>query len=158
MEFANLILNVLLIAMLGAVIYFIMRLHNRLEIIRSGKNDLEALLETLVTSTANAEAGLKALRVRAEELTDTLGKQVAGAENAREELSYLLTSSERTANELLRAVEKARQASVPTAAPAPAPTAAPTLKVEPRVEAKEIKPEPRRTAEDDLLKAIETLR
>lgn len=163
MEIANLFLNIVLIALLGVMIFFVMRLHKRLEIIRSGKNDLEGLLQTLVTSTANAEIGLKALRKHAEELTDTLGKQVTGADNAKEELSYLLTSSERTAGELLKAVEQAKQAATaiqvaPIRAAAAAATAQTVAAVTPASVNETPKADVRRTAEDDLLKAIEKLR
>jgi len=160
MEAAALLLDIVLIALLGCVIYFITRLHSRLEIVRSGKDDLENLLRDLVTTTGRAEQSLSALRLRAEDLTETLGKQVTGATNAREEMTYLLASADRTAAELVKLVEQAkssplvastaRSAATPGATPAPAKPAAANTDAE--------KPDPRKQAEQDLMKAIEKLR
>jgi hypothetical protein len=165
MEVLNLLLNMALIVLIGTMIFFVVRLHNRLEVIRSGKEDLETLLSGLVGATTRAELGLRDLRDRAEELTGTLGKYVTGAENARDELSQLLASADRNAAELFRAVEQARQVTANVAPPATARKAAPVaVEAKPAtapVAAAELaaeKPDTRRQAEHDLLKAIENLR
>lgn len=162
MEIAALLLDILLIALLAATVFFVLRLHNRLEVMRGGKGDLESLLRDLITTTQNAERSLNGLRISAGDLSDTLGKQVRGAENAREELEYLLASADNKAKQLMNAVESAK---VPTAQPmaqqAPAPVqqqaaapAAPT----PANTATPPAADKRQQAESDLLKAIEKLR
>ena len=164
MEIAGLILDLLLIALLAATVFFVLRLHNKLEVIRGGKGDLEALLRELVDTTVNAERSLSGLRANAIDLSETLGKQTKGAENASEELSYLLASADNKAKQLLAAVENAKPgvatataaASAPAAAapasplsatPAATPAATPTNTNDKRQQ-----------AEQDLLKAIEKLR
>jgi hypothetical protein len=159
MDILNVLLNVVLIGLLGGVIFFVTRLHNRLEVVRSGKQELEVLLQDLVTATNSAQQSLTGLRDRAEDLAATLGKQVRGAENAREELSFLLTSADRSAADLVKLIENAKQAvatapltsALPKAATAPA---AANTEASPA----EAKPDPRRQAEHDLMKAIEKLR
>jgi len=161
MDILNVILNVLLVAMLGAVIFFVTRLHNRLEVVRSGKQELESLLQDLVTATNTAQQSLTGLRDRAEDLSETLGKQVKGAENAREELTFLLASSDRSAADLVKLIENAKQvvtnAPLTSALPKNA-TAAPAANADTPAATPEPKPDTRRQAEHDLMKAIEKLR
>lgn len=161
MAIAGLILDIVLIALLAATVFFVLRLHNRLEVMRGGKGDLESLLRDLIATTTNAERSLSGLRVSAGDLSDTLGKQVRGAENASEELQYLLASADNKAKQLLNVVESAKAPAVPNApatpratAEAPAAPAAPTLNATPAAPA----PDKRVQAENDLLKAIEKLR
>ncbi|MGE3769720.1 MAG: DUF6468 domain-containing protein [Bdellovibrionales bacterium] len=158
MEAIALLLDIVLIALLGLVIYFITRLHSRLEIVRSGKDDLENLLRDLVNTTGRAEQNLSSLRLRAEDLTETLGKQVTGATNAREEMSYLLASADRTAADLIKLVEQAKSAA-PIPAASVVKAAAATVSAKPAVaNTSTEKADPRKQAEQDLMKAIEKLR
>lgn len=169
MAFAGMMLDIFLIALLGATIYFVLRLHNRLEIMRGGKGDLEGLLRDLITTTTNAERSLSGLRLNAQDLSETLGKQVKGAMNASEELSYLLASADNKAKQLLSVVESVKAppaGQAPARQPAPAVDDAPVLRaaVEERPAAPSVAtPAPangdkRQQAESDLLKAIEKLR
>lgn len=175
MTLLGLVLDILLIAMLGVMIFFVMRLHNRLEVLRRGKTDLEGLLQNLINSTSQAERSLQEMRGTAGDLSVTLQKQVAGAASAREELEFLLSSADKMADTLVNHISAARtiggtaaevretkpQAPVAERAPAAATVerAAPTLSVPPR---DEVAPAPaattRESAERDLLRAIEKLR
>lgn len=160
MAIAGLILDILLIALLAATVFFVLRLHNRLEVMRGGKGDLEGLLRDLIATTTNAERSLSGLRASASDLSDTLGKQVKGAHNASEELSYLLASADNKAKQLLNLVESAKAPNAPAAATAAAPVAAaaPTLTATPAATPAAPAADKRVQAENDLLKAIEKLR
>lgn len=162
MALLSLILDLLLIGLLGATVFFVLRLHNRLEVIRGANGDLESLLRALITSTTNAERSLATIRQSASDLNETLGKQVRGAINASEELQYLLASADSKAKQLLTVVETARVPAQPVASSAsgaaaatpPATEAAPASASAPVVE----KTDKRQQAEHELLKAIEKLR
>lgn len=176
MSIAGFVLDLLLIALLGVTVYYVMRLHKRLEVIRSGRHDLETLLRDLVNNTASAERSLMDLRENAGMLSSTLDKQITGASRAKEELQYLLTSADKVADTLMERIEKARtqtpaprpstdasraefrEALVSKPAPEPrAPAAAPSLaSVPPVTSAPDTTA--REAAENDLLRAIEKLR
>ena len=187
MSIAGFTMDILLIVMLGVMIFYVTRLHKRLEVIRSGRGDLETLLRDLVNSTARAERGLIDLRSNAEVLAQTLQKQITGAGRAREELEYLLSSADRVADTLMDRIGNARTAVGGTVPPV---SARDLPREEPRAELKEklaatssapvlepIAPAPssiaaaapapkpqvasanaREAAESDLLRAIEKLR
>ena len=176
MTLLGLILDILLIVMLGVMIFFVMRLHNRLEVLRSGKNDLEGLLHNLINSTATAERSLMDMRGTAGDLAVTLQKQITKAGSAREELEFLLSSADKVADALVSQVSTARNMAAdapastrsgpsfvsPMQSPAvtPQPVVTPTLAVPPR-DAGAPAAEPksaRESAEQDLLRAIEKLR
>lgn len=168
MAIAGLILDILLIGLLAATVFFVLRLHNRLEVIRGANGDLESLLRNLITSTSNAERSLATMRQSASDLNETLGKQVRGAHNASEELQYLLASADSKAKQLLTVVESARvPAANSSAAPAMAEgTAAASAISTATGAAASVAANPagapvvekRQQAEHDLLKAIEKLR
>lgn len=175
MTIAGLILDILLITMLGVMIYYVMRLHNRLEVIRSGRNDLESLLRDLVVSTANAERSLMELRQHAGDLSQTLQKQVAGASRTREELEFLLGAADKAADTLMERIGTARgttsasttmsmpETPVSLSAAAVVERAAMRPRLEPeltatRDSAPAATPTSREAAENDLLRAIEKLR
>lgn len=169
MTLLGLILDLLLIGLLGTMIFFAVRLHKRLEVLRTGKQDLEVLLRDLVTNTSTAERNLRDLQSAAEELAPSLQKQVAGARAAREELEFLLGSADAAADKLLAQISAAKgevrsDLTATRSEPArPAPAAAPTLRALPQQsQANNTNDTPaedaRRTAEADLLRAIEKLR
>ena len=131
------------------------------------------LLRDLVTNTSTAERNLRDLQSAAEELAPSLQKQVAGARAAREELEFLLGSADAAADKLLAQISAAKgEASnsgrseliASRTEPAkPASVAAPTLRaMPPQSLANNTNDTPaddqRRTAEADLLRAIEKLR
>lgn len=168
-------LDLVLIVLLGTMIFFAVRLHRRLEVLRSGKQDLEGLLRELVTGTATAERNLRQLQVAAEELAPSLQKHVSGARAAREELEFLLGSADAAAERLVAQIEAAK-ASAPVAGrtaepvsvsapplravpPIPPSNAMPTMTAPVAVQtASKTDDAERRTAEADLLRAIEKLR
>lgn len=165
MAFVGMILDILLIGLLAATVYFVLRLHNRLEVIRGGKGDLEALLRELVATTTNAERSLSGLRISAQDLSETLGKQIKGANNASEELSYLLASADNKAKQLLNVVESVKMPAAAAAMAAhtaePTPTLRATADERPVVTSAApatAATDKRQQAENDLLKAIEKLR
>lgn len=171
MTIFGLILDLVMIGLLGTMIFFAVRLHRRLEVLRTGKQDLEILLRDLVTNTATAERNLRDLQVVAEELAPSLQKQVAGARAAREELEFLLGSADAAADKLLaqigaakgeiRSEHKISTSSTPVSLPSTAAEPAPTLRAMPPISStiKETQADDsRRTAEADLLRAIEKLR
>lgn len=108
----SLLIDVTVIALLGATIYFAFRLDRRLQSVRNVQNELAGVIRELNSAAARAEAGIQGLKMAAQSSGQQLEEQIHSARVVGDELAILLRSSERVG----RVAETVR------AQPAPAPT------------------------------------
>lgn len=111
----SLLIDVTVIALLGATIYFAFRLDRRLQSVRNVQNELAGVIRELNTAAARAEAGIQGLKMAAQSSGQELEQQIHSARIVGDELAILLKSSERVG----RVAETVRPQ------PAPPPVARP---------------------------------
>jgi len=111
----SLLIDMTVIALLGATIYFAFRLDRRLQSVRNVQNELAGVIRELNSAAARAEAGIQGLKMAAQSSGQQLEDQIHNARVVGDELAILLKSSERVG----RVAETVR------AQPAPPPVARP---------------------------------
>jgi hypothetical protein len=170
----NLILDVLMIAFVGAGLVQATRLIRQLAGLRQGRIDMERFVQEFNAAIARAEAGIKNLRQASRESGDDLEKLVEKAVLVRDELSFIVESADQiagrlseNASQVMRPPEReAARAAEPKPAPVPSPTATKSPHEKPPNE--KVTPFVRKTAElpfaaaasraeRELLQALEKL-
>lgn len=91
----SLLIDVVVIALLGATIYFAFRLDRRLQSVRNVQNELASVIRELNSAAARAEAGIQGLKMAAQSSGQQLEEQIHSARVVGDELAILLKSSER---------------------------------------------------------------
>lgn len=126
----GLILDVIVALLLVATLFYCVRLHRRLNVIREHRGELEALIQAFNESCTRAELGVRSLRSATDEAT-RLQQYLERSQNLRDDLSYLMDRGGSLADRLEGGVRTARTAAPSNpmqqmpAAPAPVPAAAP---------------------------------
>lgn len=166
----ELIIELVLVAMLAATLFYAMRLERALGVLKRDRAELEELVAGFNTSTRQAEQGVDRLR----QATDGAGKQIARqidtAISLKDDLTFLLERAERAADKLDGLVRSARpvgtEPSRPVVGTEPSravgtepsrrslPEATRSAAAEPEV----ADPRIRSQAERDLLKALRMVR
>jgi hypothetical protein len=113
----SLLIDVTVIALLGATIYFAFRLDRRLQSVRNVQNELAGVIRELNTAAARAEAGIQGLKMAAQSSGQELEQQIHSARIVGDELAILLKSSERVG----RVAETVRAQPVPPPVARPQP-------------------------------------
>jgi hypothetical protein len=145
-------LELILVVLLAATLFHAVRLERALGVLKRDRAALEELIAGFNTSTRQAEQGIERLRTAADGAGRQIARQIDMAIALKDDLTYLLDRSDRSADRLDKVVRAARplvteptRAGVTDFASAPAPPDA----QEPRV---------RSQAERDLLKALRLAR
>lgn len=116
-----LLIDIVVIALLGATIYFAFRLDRRLQGMRSVQHELASVIRELNTAAARAEAGIQGLKMAAQVSGTQLEDKIQAARLAGDELAILLKTTERVGRtaeplrqaEPVRYAEPARQIELP---------------------------------------------
>jgi hypothetical protein len=127
-EMVGVVLDILIIGLLGATIYSAYILNKRLDMIRKGRAELEALVRGFADATQRAEAGVTTMKRLANDTGEQLLKQIDRARALRDELQIMIETGDSLCSRLesaaTRAPQTVRPAQAATAAGAPAPAAA----------------------------------
>lgn len=116
-----LMIDFVVIALLGATIFFAFKLDRRLQGVRNVQNELAGVIRELNIAAARAEAGIQGLKQAAHSSGQQLEEQINNARVVGDELAALLKSVEKSGRAAERAVMNViPQASSPAPAPAPA--------------------------------------
>jgi hypothetical protein len=121
----QILLEVALIALLGATLFHALRLEKALGVVRRDRAELEELLRGFNDSTRQAENGVERLRGAAEGAGRHIARQIEAAANLKDDLVALIDRGERLADRmdgLVRAnrdPEPTRRYAPPVAAPEP---------------------------------------
>lgn len=108
----GLVIDIVVIALLSATIFYAFRLERRLSNMRNAQAAFADVIRELNTAASRAEAGIQGLKVAATSSGQTLDEKIKRARLLADEIALLLQSGERLGQRL----ESARPA-----APRPAP-------------------------------------
>jgi hypothetical protein len=109
----GLVIDVVVIAMLGATIFYALRLERRLATMRSAQAALADVIRELNSAAGRAEAGIHGLKAAAVSSGQMLDDKIKRARGLNDELALLLQSGERLGQRL----ESARPQAAPRTAP-----------------------------------------
>lgn len=96
----GLILDILVVALLGATIFYAAILSSRLSQLRGDRRELEAIVRGLAEAATKADASVKGLRATTDEGGSRLQAQIDQAQALRDELALLMDSADNLANRL----------------------------------------------------------
>lgn len=96
----GLIIDVVVIALLGATIFYAFRLERRLANMRSAQSALSDVIRDLNIAAARAEAGVQGLKAAAASSGQSLDDKIKRARGLGDELALLLQAGERLGNKL----------------------------------------------------------
>ena len=99
-EWAGLVLDILLIAVVGAGIVQATRLIRQLRDLRASRAEMDRFVRDFNGAVSRAEAGIKALRAAARDSGDDLEKLVEKAVMVRDELNFIVESADGVAERL----------------------------------------------------------
>ncbi len=108
-------LQILVVALLGAALPFVLRLERSLRALRQDRGALEGSAAGLAEATRMAEGASLRLRASAESAGRQLAEKLAAAEPLRDDLQYLVERAEAIADRLDGLVRTARDAPAPAA-------------------------------------------
>ncbi|MEJ0063014.1 MAG: DUF6468 domain-containing protein [Alphaproteobacteria bacterium] len=100
MEIAKFALDILVIGLLGAGIYFATRLEKQLGALRESRADMERLTKDFANNVGRAEAGIKSLKQVARESGDDLEKLLERAVTMRDELRFVVEHADKSAEKV----------------------------------------------------------
>jgi uncharacterized protein YlxW (UPF0749 family) len=132
------LLEIVLVALLGATLFHAVRLERALGVLRRDRALLEGLVSDFNASTRQAEAGIDRLRTAADGAGRQLARQIEAAAALKDDLTFLSQRGEGLADRLDQQVRSVR----PVLAEAEATDA----------------PRPRSQAERELIKALRMAR
>jgi hypothetical protein len=179
----GLILDLLVVVMLGATIFYAAVLSRRLSQLRGDRGELQSAVRGLAEAAVKADASVKGMRATADEAGGRLQAQIDRAQGLRDELTFLIDAGESLADRLEQAAsgsggQRRRGGDAADEAPVPAnraerrcaPDVSPESKaVDPKAAPRpELRAEPARRAavagkgrgplDRSLIHAIESLR
>ncbi len=145
----QLLLEIALMALLGATLFHALRLERALGVVRRDRAELDALLRGFNESTRAAENGVERLRSAADGAGRHIARQIEAAANLKDDLMTLIERGERLADRLDGQVRSARDVEPPPRRYPVAEALAPEPAGSARV---------RSQAERDLLRALRVTR
>jgi hypothetical protein len=143
------LLEVALMALLGATLFHALRLERALGVVRRDRAELEGLLRGFNDSTRAAENGVERLRGAAEGAGRHIARQIEAAANLKDDLTTLIERGERLADRLDGQVRAGREFEAPVRRYPPVEALAPEPAGVARV---------RSQAERELLRALRVTR
>src|SRR5580692_6260179 len=94
------VLEIVLMALLGATLFYSVRLERALGVLKRDRTALEALVSGFNASTRQAEAGVERLRAAADGAGRQLARQIDAAVALKDDLTLLSQRGERLADRL----------------------------------------------------------
>jgi len=114
----GLVLDLLFAGLLVATLVYMARLNRRLDALRAGREELEALVKRFTDATEPAQSNVGAMKAAAESTGRNLQEEIDRARGLREDLTFLTDRANALADQLEVAITRSR----PTAVQAPAPS------------------------------------
>jgi len=94
---ASMVIDVTVIALLGATIFYAFRLERKLEGLRMAQTAFADVVRDLNMAAARAEAGIRGLKAAAESSGQSLDEKTKRARSVGDELGLLLQAGQRSA-------------------------------------------------------------
>ena len=139
------LISLVLIATVGAGIFYAIRLLQQLQQLRASRADMERFVAEFSSTVQRAEAGIKGLKQAARAGGDDLEKQIEKAQLLRDELHFLIESADQMASRISNEATSVARKILPEE-PAPVTPIKQAVAEAPPVAASR--------AEQDLLKAL----
>jgi hypothetical protein len=140
----SLVFDIVLICLLAATLAYGFRLNRRLETMRAGRAEFQALLVHFVEATTQAERSVATLKLTSAESGQNLQEATERATALREDLAFLMDKAGGLADRLEAAIGRSRPLVTPTPA-VEAPQASPLVAESPAAAKARARP-PRRAA------------
>lgn len=118
----GLILDLLFAGLLVATLVYMARLNRRLDALRAGREELEALVKRFTAATEQAQSNVGAMKAAAESTGKGLQDEIDRARGLREDLTFLTDRANALADQLEVAITRSRPAAVQTPAPGAVPS------------------------------------
>jgi Domain of unknown function (DUF6468) len=97
---ADLFLQLSLIALLIATLFYTVRLERAISVLKRDKTQLEHLIANFTASTQQAEAGILRLRTAADGTGRHIAQQIGSARTVQRDLEFLIGRGERIADRI----------------------------------------------------------
>ena len=104
----SLILDVLFAGLLVAALIYMARLNRRLDTLRSGREEFEALVKRFSAATEQAQSNVGAMRAAADGTGKNLQLEIDRARGLRDDLTFLVERANQLADQLEAAVSRSR--------------------------------------------------
>ncbi len=104
-------LNIILMVLLGAVIYYARRLSENISIFRDSRKELTALINDLTKNIDKAEGAIQSMRRETDTSADDLHFMITKAKALSEELQFIQESGDRLATRIEKAAENTNKES-----------------------------------------------
>lgn len=113
MEFLTIsfLIDLIMLVLLGAAIYYAIKLHRHLENFSKGKAELQSAVVDLVAATEKAELAIQGLRNNAKEIGDGLQEHIEEGQKLFDELQFMNDAGNNLAQRLEKLAERANQSS-----------------------------------------------
>ena len=158
----TLILDVFLVALLAATLVYIARLNRRLDAMRAGREEFEALVKRFTSATEQAQANVNAMKAAADDAGKGLQEEIDRARGLREDLAFLADRANGLADQLEAAISRARAPAAGNVARMAGVTEEPRAAAQPSAaRTREAGPRPAAAlsaGESELLRRLSTLR
>lgn len=102
------LLELCLVGLLGATLFYALRLERALGVLKRDRNSLEAVFGELNTNFCEAEAGIERLRAVADGAGQQVARQIDAGKMVQADLAHLVERAERLADRLEQCVRAAR--------------------------------------------------
>ena len=114
---ASMIIELIVIVLLGATIFYAFRLERKLEGLRAAQSAFADVIRDLNVAAARAEAGIQGLKEAAESSGRSLDEKTKRARSVGDELGLLLHAGQRS----VQRTDGARTSAAPVQRPQPTP-------------------------------------
>lgn len=133
----SMILDVVFAGLLVAALIYMARLNRRLDALRAGREEFEALIKRFTLATEQAQGNVAAMKAAADSTGQSLQLEIDRARGLREDLAFLADRANALADQLETAITRSRPAVAASsgAIPAGSNVAQMPLRDEPRVQA-----------------------
>lgn len=109
MSIAGLVLDVFILAALGATIFYCLRLSRQFNQLQADRKAFETLIQSLTVAASRAEAAIKSLKEAAIESGDGLQEKINNARSLFDELEIMIQAGDNLAERLQTLAEKGRR-------------------------------------------------
>lgn len=109
MNIAGLVLDVFILAALGATIFYCLRLSRQFNQLQADRKAFETLIQSLTVAASRAEAAIKSLKEAAIESGDGLQDKINNARSLFDELEIMIQAGDNLAERLQTLAEKGRR-------------------------------------------------
>jgi hypothetical protein len=111
-QFISLFFDIVILAALGAIIFYCLRLSRQFNRLQADRKAFETLIQSLNVASARAEAAIRAIKEAAIGSGDALQDRINKSRALSDELEIMIQAGDSLANRLQTLAEKSRRAHV----------------------------------------------